>query len=758
MSTNAGNMSQNDTVRVYKGPNASSSKSENDEVFIDMRAIMLMLWRRKYIIFSMVLIGISLAFIALTAISEKYTARSLVLIEGGAHTQKIPDELKLYVNNMIRIDSSLVLNEIEIIRSRTMAQKVIERLDLLTDPEFNKSYKAALQKYAPELLDRKQSFKSFTVYQNEMDDLPEALVSSQINGTITRFLENLNVRTIPGSFAIQIQYTSKDPSKAALIANTVADVYIEQRLQQKFQASRKLTDWLDNRLKELREQVRESEYAVAEYQAENNITEGIRSVLSAEQISQINSQLINAKAKKAEAQARLEQIQNLIKGRGSLDTSSDIVQVPFIQNLRQNESNLLTEYQELSKRYGERHPKIIALQAEIQNVQSKLQDEMQKVAISMRNEVEVASARVKALEEGLNELSDVRHDDNEKMIRLNELMREAASNRLIMENFMQTYKRSDEQEKLQEPEARVLSYAAVPLKPSYPDRMLILSLSMAISFFLGIFVSLMLEKLDNKFRSASQLEKYCGFPCYALIPSVKNMTQQQLAQLVLDKPSSTLAEAIRTLRTVLNLRGRHNGQKPKVVTMTSSFPGEGKTTLSVWLARLAAKSGDKVILIDGDLRRPNVHRTLQQNNDQSLIEYLTGKSKLQDVINTNDPSGMHVITAKSVPNSALDLISSDKMSNLIEALKEEYDFVVIDSPACLAVSDARILATYSDHTIYAVSWDRTPREVVYGGVKQFSDMGYNNLAFTLTNVDVKRHVRYGYGDTIYYYGNYQEAT
>lgn len=758
MSTGTGHTNHQENVRVYKGSNMSS-RDDDDGVFVDVRGIMLMLWRRKYIIFSMVLIGVSLAFITLTTISERYTARSLVLVEGGAAHQKIPEELKLYVNNIIRVDSSFVLNEIEIIRSRSMARQVIERLDLLTDPEFNTSYKSALQKYAPELLDRKQSFKSFTIYQSEMEGLPAELVNNQINSTITNFLVNLSVRSIPGSYAIQIQYTSKDATKAALIANTVADVYIEQRLEQKFKAGRKLTDWLDTRLKELREQVRESEYAVAEYQAENNITEGTRNILSAEQISQINSELINAKARKAEAQARLNQIQNLLKGQGGLDTSSDIVQVPFINSLRQQETNLTSEYQELSKRYGERHPRIIAVKAEIDNVQAKLISEMQRVAASMKNEVAVATARVEALQSGLDELSNVRHEDNEKMIRLNELVREAASNRLIMENFMQTYKRSDEQEKLQEPEARVISYAAVPLKPSYPDKMLFLSLAMAISFFLGIFISLLLEKLDNKFRSASQLEKYCGFPCYALIPAIKNLSQQQLAQLVLDKPSSTLAEAIRTLRTVMNLRSRQlKGKRPSVVTLTSSFPGEGKTTLSVWLSRLAAKSGDKVILIDGDLRRPNVHRTLQQNNDQSLIEYLTDKSSLKDVIKTDDPSGMHVIMAKSVPNSALDLISSDKMAKLVEALKEEYDLVIIDSPACLAVSDARILATYSDQTIYTVAWDRTPREVVAGGVKQFSDMGYNNLAFTLTNVDVKRHVRYGYGDTIYYYGSYQEQS
>ena len=741
--------------KVYRAPASHNSVDNDDESFIDIRATLLMLWRRKFVIFSIVIIGLLLTILALSTIRPQFTARSLVLVEGG-QKNKLPEELKLLVGNMARVDSSLVLNEIEVMRSRSMARKVIERLELLTDPDFNRSYKQSLEQYAPELLDRTQSFKTFTIYKSELDSLPPELVDYQINQTITNFLDNLRIRAIPGSYAIQIQYTSSHPTKSALIANTVADVYIEERLQAKFQASRKLTDWLDQRLQELREQVRTSELAVAEYKARNNLTEGIRSVLSAEQVSQINTQLINAKAELAEAQARLKQIRNLIKNNSNLDTSGDVIRSSFVQRLKTDEANLMRTYSDLSERYGERHPKIITVRAELQNIRDKIRDEMSKVAASIENEVEVSAARVSALEEGLNELRGVRNSDNENMIKLNELTREAASNRLIFETFMETYKRSNDQEELQEAEARVLSYAAVPNKPSYPDRLLFLSLGMTVSLFFGIFLSFILEKLDNKFRSAGQLEKHCGYPCYALIPMMSGMNQKQLAQYVLDKPSSALSEAVRTLRTVLNLRAKRGGKKPRVITITSSFPGEGKTTMSCWLGRLAAKSGDKVILIDCDLRRPNVHKTLGHDNNITLIEYLSGKNSLKETIHTDDPSGLHVIYSKSVPNSALDLVSSEKMETLIGALKKEYDLVIIDSPACLAVSDARILATYSDQTLYAVAWNRTPREVVIGGVKQFSDMGYNDMAFMLTNVDVKRHVRYGYGDTVYYYGNYHE--
>lgn len=727
----------------------------DDENLIDVRSIFLLLWRRKLIILGIMLIGLALTFLALTLIKPLYTARAIVLVETNNKSRAI-DELKLMVNDYVRFDTSFIMNEIEVMRSRSMARKVIERLDLLSDPEFNLNYRASLQKYAPELLNQQSAYKSLNVYNAGLDNLPVEVVEQQMNLLINAFLGNLNVRTIPGSYAIQIQYTSENPSKAALIANTMAEVYIEERLDAKFKANKKLTDWLDSRLRELRNQVRESEMEVAEYRAKNDLAEGARTYVSAEQLSQLNSQLIDAKAQRAAADARLLQIRELAKSGTDIDTSGDVMSSAFILKLKSDETNLVRLRSDLSKRYGEKHPKMQTLQAELGQLRAKISLETRNVVQSVANEAQVAEARVASLQADLDQIKGVRDVESEKMIRLNELQREADSNRMIFDNFLETYKRSDEQEELQEANARVLSFAAIPGRASFPDRLLFLCLGSAISLFLGIFLSLLLEKLDNKFRSASQIEKFCGFPCFALIPKVSNMSQPQLAQFILDKPSSTVAEAMRTLRTVINLRARHDGKKPKVITVTSSFPGEGKTTISTWLSRLAAKSGDRVILIDADLRRPNVHKTLGKNNDVTLVDYLTGKSKLQDVIHKDSASGLHVVYAKSVPNSALDLISSASMGKLIEALREEYDLVVIDSPACLAVSDARQLASYSDQVIYAVAWDKTPREVVLGGVKQFSDIGFDKLAFTLTNVDIKRHIRYGYGDTVYYYGRYNE--
>lgn len=711
-----------------------------DELDVDLRRLLMLLWRRKWVILSFVLVALVLAVFITFTLPTKYTAQALIRIENENINQSSINLENFLSEN--RLDTALVLSEVEVLRSRRVAIAVIDRLNMMGGTDSASSG---------------NGFKPLSLDQMEMDGESEMEMSREKSRAVATFLSNLTVKSIPGSYVIQISYTDTNPRRAAQIANTVVDVYFEQRLEEKFRATQKVTQWLDRRLATLREQVRQSEEAVEQYRAQNNLIEGARYEISAQQISELNSQLVLAKSKMAEAEARLKDMEAFARNPASGEESMDVLNARFIQDLKRTETDLLRQKAELSSRYGPKHPAIQNINAELANQRAKIREEVAKIASSAQNEFEVAKARVQALQRELGLVEDVREGENRDMIALRELEREAESNRLIYDNFMNTYKKSDQQEQLESPEAEVLSYASVPDNPSYPNKPLIISLAAAIALFIGITFVLILEKLDNAFRSASQLEGSTGYPCFGLIPIAEGGSKGGIADYILNKPSSAVAESIRTLRMVLNLRaGQDKDARPKVVTITSSLPAEGKTTLSAWLGRAAAKSGEKVIVIDCDLRRPNLHRILRKSNDSSIVDYLSGDAPLDKVINKDDPSGAHVIYARTVANSALDLISSEKMRKLIASLRQAYDLVILDTPACLAVSDARILATESDFTLYVVEWDKTPREVVTTGVKQFSDFDYENLAFVLSSVDVKRHARYGYGDTAYYYGRFKE--
>ena len=734
------------------------SHMKNHDPDVDVRALVLMFVRRRFVILGMMVIGLLIGSIAVTFMEPVYKARALILLEfendsAGALSSQ---ELMTRMTGM-SFDTSFLVNEEEIIKSRTMARKVVERLNLMHDPIFN----PRIQKPSGNAGGSEGSqgnFKNLSLYKEHLKTLPQDLVEQDVEVVVTNFLENLHVKSIAGSYALQIEYGTSDKNKAAFIANGVAETYIEQRLEDKFESTKKLTQWLDSRLKDLREQVRQAEAELEDYKVRYNLTEGSRSAVSAEQMSQLNSQLVLAKARYAEAIARLEQVDMMADDLGSnIEATSEVVNSEMIHRLKIQKTTLEGEISELSKRYGVKHPEMIKRRAELKGLRKTLKRELENIRGTIESDVRFAEARVRALEDGLQTVTGQRHQDNAAMIRLRELEREAISGQLILDTFLQTYKRSDAQEQLQEPDAKIISYAVVPDELAFPNKPLILILSGVVFLFLGLALALILEKMDRTFKSATQLESMAGFPCYSLIPHVGNLSQVQLMRYILSNPSSMVAEAVRTLRTVLNLRFSKSGERPRVVTLTSSFSGEGKSTLSVWLARLAAKSGEKVLLIDGDLRRPTVHKALGNKNQTSLVDYLTGQQALDAVIHKDEETGLHMIYGQSVPNSALDLISTEKMRELIESLKEVYSLILIDSPACLAVSDARVFATMSDQILYIVQWDETPREIVTAGVKQFLDMYYEDIAFVMTNVTVQQQAKQDNSGAGYYYYRYDES-
>lgn len=729
---------------MLKTPSPSQSEQENTGIGGHSLDLMRIIWRHKMTVLGVLLIGLSLANLIITIMPSLYTARSLILIETGTQNTSAQPPFA----DLPHFETALISSEIEVLKSRNMGRKAVERLGLLTDPAFNPRFHYGTETQAKTTTS--SSFKKLSVYGSELENLPPEATAREIDTVVSGFLNALQISSVGQSHAIQIEYTAPDPKKAALIANTIADLYIEQRRDSKLQATKKLADWLDLRLKDLRKDIQTAEQAVLDYQKHHNITQNPAAEdISAEQRAQLKAQHIKAKAQLAESQARLTQIKSLARNPKTIESLSEIGKSPLIQQLKRQEIALEGRLSDLSTRYGPRHPEMIKLNSEIKKLRKTLRTEMNTIVDTVENEMKFTQARLKALEESLAKTQDTPPQNGNIMMGLRELERQVQSKQLIFETFLKTYKQTHENEKDATPQAHILSHAITPQKPSYPNKPLLLGLSAAGSLLLGLILALLLGTLNNKFQSIEQLEKSLNHPCFALIPHIKTKTREERINYITSKPGSALAESIRTLRTALNLHAHKNGKKPKVITVTSSLPGEGKTTLAVWLGRLAAKSlsehaTEKVIIIDANLRRPDIHNITGHRNDATLVEYLTDQKALNDIVQKDDASGLHIIHGRAVPNSALDLLSSQKMADLIAALKKVYDLIILDSPACLAVSDARILSHMSDQTLYAVAWNNTPRKTAAAGVKQFADMSDKddkNLALVFTHVDMKHHAQ-----------------
>lgn len=703
---------------------------------IDLRSVLQIIWRRQRVIFGIIIIFLALTAIALHFLKPSYSARSLILIDnqsaaGGEIASLLAGGL----------DDTSLLNEIEILRSRLFLRKAVQEFKLLYDPEFNPDA-------TPETA-AANKFKSFNF------NTASNITTPELERAINKVGRQLTVRSVPGASVVQIELQTQNPSKSAMLANRFAQLYLDERQASKDQKSERIMSRLDERLVLLENAMREK---LAELEAFKNteIPDIDPSGITPEhkKSALLQAQLIEAQNKQITLISRLKTLKQLARNPQQLLTANDVATSRSIQTLRTQALNIEREIAALSNRYGQRHPQMMALLQEKEELSRKLKSEAQKVISALQSEVDINARNIAALKTQLDADQDTLNQSHIARNTLLKLEREAQTAQNVYSTFLQNVERARLQQDLQGQDAKILSYAVPPLKPTFPNIPLFMSLSFIMALFTGLALAFLLEKTDNTIRSASQIEALFGFACYALIPKADIKKHDVIADYVIKRPSSTVSEAVRTLRTVLNLRA-HN-QNPKIVMVTSSFPGEGKTTMSCWLARLAAKSGERVLLIDSDLRRSNVHKTMGVEPAYTLIDYLTGKNPLRDIIQRDQQTKADIIYAASAPNSALDLINGPKFKEMLEKLQDDYDLIILDSPACLAVSDARVLSSMADHTLYTVAWDQTPREIVAGGLKQFTDMGLENLSFVLSNVDIKRHVRYGYGDSVYYYGRYHD--
>ncbi len=720
---------------------ATSSSEE-----FELREVVQTIWRRRGTMFGTVCITMLLAIIGTFQLTPKFTAEGVVMLD--TRTTQIVD-IESVVSG-VTAEKGTVQSEVEILQSRELLGRVIDQLGLMEDPEFN----ARL---------RKSSF-SILKYLNPMTYIPDSWrgVTDQpisdesrrarIRGEVTdAILKQLVILPKGRSFAIGVAFSSRDSEKAALIVNTLAELYIVDQLEAKFETTRRATTWLNERLSDLRQTVITAENAVEAYRKTNGIIETQDTSVLSQQMSDLSSQMILAKAGEAEVQAKLRQVRSVLDTPDGVESVGDILNSPLILRLREQETLVLRKQSELSQTYGERHPKIVNARAEIRDLRAKIRFEIEKIVKGLQNEVEVARARVQTLRGGLRDLERQSEAVNQASVQLRQLEREADANRTLYETFLNRFKETSEQQQIQQPDARVISKAQIPTSPSFPRPTLFLGGAFVISIVLGIALVFLLERLDRGIRSTTQLEDLLGVVALGLIPSLGGVTRRgaEPEEYILEKPNSSFGEAIRSLHTAALLSDVD--QPPKIVLVTSSVPQEGKTSTAVSLARMVANGGSRAIILDCDLRRPRLHEALNFSNTVGVVEVLTGELALRDVVHVDPKSGLHCVAAgKQVPNPP-DLFSSEQMRQLLNHLRSNYDLVVIDSPPVMAVSDARILSRLVDKSLFLVRWERTPWEVAQTGIKQLMHPGVSRPGAVLSQVNIRKFAHYGYGDSGMYY-------
>jgi succinoglycan biosynthesis transport protein ExoP len=708
---------------------------------VDVREILRKLWRGRRLIALTIVTGCLLGYVVMKHMTPLYTASASVMLETRQLRVLDTDE----VLSGLALDSEVIEGEIELLHSRELGEEVVERLKLQEHPEFNPAIaqdRAGFEwsdvldylplvvvAYARDLLNVEDADDTALTDQERAARLQTRIVDT--------FLGRVDADQAGRSPVIRISFESQDPRTAADVANAVAETYIDAQLASKYDATRRASTWIEERITRLRAEVAEKERAIEVYRARSGLLEGREMPLETQQMAELASQLVVARVERQAAETRLQQV-------GST-TSTEVLESDLIQSLRIQEAQLRRELAEASVEYGPNHPRIISGRALLDDIQSSISREISKIGLALRNEVEAARQRESGIQAELDTLSTQVAQNNAAAVQLRELEREVDASRTLLESLLARAQETAQQEGIQRPDARIISAAQIPDSPSQPNAKLFMAMTFCASAFAGVSLAYLLQALDQSFHTASEVTEHLDLPVLELVPLVHGFGRTRSpADCVVEQPTSGFAEALRSLQVTLFA----HSYPPKSFLFTSSLPEEGKTSLTLAFARFLAMAGRSVVVVDCDLRRSTVHTALGGRRSPGLVDHLHGRATLDQIVQMDEQTALHFVASGAPADNPPDLFASRAMHSTMSTLTRRYDVVLIDSAPVLAVADTRCLQPLVEQTVFVVRWRSTHRATAQEAVRRLHQAGLATAGVVLNMVDPSA---YGEYDTSYSY-------
>ena len=718
---------------------------------LNLSALLGALRRRRMVLLACLLLFPVVALVAAKSLTPRYTAITTVMFEPTEYAAR---ELQSILRDESTTDAVLA-SQVEIIRSLSVARRIVQRFGLAEREEFawwledrartgglihrmQERLAEAAAALSPDLADLLAPSPAAEVPPPDLADIQAA----------EALLGRLEVQVVRNSRVLQIRFTSTDPQLAAAVANLAAELYIADQLDAKFDAVRRANDWLDGRIAQLRQEVTRNEAQIAELRAASGLTRGVTAGLQTEQISRLTADLVEARNALAGAEARLGAARGANAGNADLTAlgSANLV----AQRAARDEAR--RELDRLSATLGSGHPDVRAAAGRLAAADRAVGGETARVTQALDSEVRGARARVVSLETALREQEDRLNRTQGAEIRINALERETEAARSLLRAVLERSQTTVSQTAIEKPDGRILSPATVPGVPSFPKPLLFVAAASALGMLSGLLLVWFLEQADSTLRSGDELRAALGLPCLALVPTLRRgiLGRHRVEDYVARKPLSPFAEAMRTLRAALWL----GSDPPKIVLVTAARPGEGKTTTALALARSAAMNGERVLLVDCDIRQPAVGRLLRTEGVPGITDLLLGQAGYEQILRRDHLTAMDWIPAGAAEIHSLGLFMSEAMAGLLERVRREYDLVVLDAPPALAMADARVVARLADATLLCVKWRDTPRSVVRNSLALLEDAKARIVGAALTQVDARTHRRSGYADSEVYHPRY----
>jgi succinoglycan biosynthesis transport protein ExoP len=669
--------------------------------------------------------GQTAAAYVLTA-TPKYTAAASLLID--------PQKNNLMQNQQVVgdqvLDASLVESQAEILRSDEVILAMVRKLKLAEDPEFANP--------------RQSLFSSISGYIRSFMPSGAPLTPEFVEQRIVEAVQRnvLTVRRVGLTYVIEVQATTESAAKSAQIANAIVEAYLATELEAKYDTVRQASRWLETQITQLRDQATKADQAVQEYKVVNNIVDTSRGLMSEQQLSDVNTQLITARAATSEAKARLDRIDEVARQDIPDASVTDVLRNDVISRLRAQYFDIAGKEANWSARYGADHTAAANLRDQMRELKKSISDQVRQIAETYRSEYEIARSRESSLQQSLAKLVGESGVMNRAQVQLRDLESSAQTYRTLYDALLQKYTQASQQQTFPTSDARVIAKATTPPEKSSPKGSVALAGGIVVGFLLGCGIVLGRELLDHTMRTAADVTNRLGLKCLGILPHIKASPKDRVAY-VEKAPLSRFAETLRSVKVSIDLA--RLTREVKIIGVVSSLPKEGKTTVAANLAFLAAAANHRVLLIDADLRNPAMSQIVTPNAKAGLAELLLGGASMPEVV-SRIVGKLDFIPAGASPRKnsrknamrSSEVLASDRMAHFLEGVRGSYDYIFIELAPILAVVDVKSVGHLIDGFVYVVKWARTPSEIVVNALSSADLVRERAIGVVLNDADLRK--------------------
>ncbi len=737
--------------RFYRG--ASTETNPRDAAAQLLSNAAWSLWRHKAVLLLCIVLVPAITWAGLKQLTPLYTSSASVIYEPASYNEAA---LKSILTPDTTTDE-VIASQVEVIQNLHSAERIVDRFDLDKDAEFNYSLrpKSTLASITSGIIGGIKGGIAFLIrpiFPAAADslaaDTDHAATPDDIHRAVVLAVQDrITAEAIRQSHVIDVSFTSKSRTLASDVANELANLYISDQLELKFDAVKNANKWLETQARELQQQVQTNDNKIAAYRSRQGLTQGVVAGLATEEVSRLSSNLDQANNDLAQAAG---------PGRaapGPRGRSPQPPPAPPGGPRRAPRDGLAAQLQSLMSHLGPNHPTVVSMRQQLGVLSSEVNAETGQVMAASDAAVRSARAKVSSLQEQLRDARERVATASQAEIPLDAMQREADASRNLLQTVLDSMQRLAQQAAIETSDARVVSGALPSPEPSFPKMKLLVPASVLLGLCIGFLLVYLIELTQSKFRSGHDIRTVLGLNCLAQIPQIEAEKEgvSGIEEYLVQKPFSLGAEQVRSLRAALWL----GASRPKVVAIAAARPGEGKTTTSICLGRSASLAGERIVVVECDTRKPSFAKLMNIKEKVGLLEFLSGTAPLEDVIHTDKLTSFDYIPAGIAGRSnSHSLFMSENMVMLLERLRRDYDLVVLDLPPVIALTDARIVASLAEATLLCVRWQTTPRAVAKHCYEMLQDAGANVVGAALTRVNMRAHARSGHTDAEAYHSRY----